>query len=192
MLAFPWISISILPVRLLVPLVLVFLCIGCTSSTQDASVSPSGRRIDTLSRYNDGSPKIVAVSRGDSLLERRRYRSTGLLSKVVSGNSVQTYFDLHDPDSAAILQDYLQGRWRNLSADTTRKQSSAFYVFESDRLTFETPSHTPLESLNVEYKNNRMLTTEDGMTVTAQIVGFDTVRVTGYTLVRQPEADSTG
>jgi hypothetical protein len=103
---------------------------------------------------------------------------------------VQTYFDLHDPDSAAVLQDYLQGRWRNLSADTSRDQESAFYIFDNDQLTFENPSRSPLESVGIEYEADRTLTTEEGMSVRADIASFDTVRVTGYTLVRLPPPDS--
>lgn len=162
---------------------------ACTSSTRDASEPPL-RRADTLSRYDDGTPKLVAISQGDSVLERRFFRPTGTLLKIVSGDSVRTYFDLHDPDSAAILQDYLQGRWRNLSADTTQDQASAFYVFEPERLTFETSSRAPLESLTVTYEDDRTLTTEGGMSVRAEIASFDTVRVTGYTLVRRSPADS--
>jgi hypothetical protein len=142
--------------------------------------------LDTLSQYRDGSPKKVVLQKGDSILERRTYRHTGMLREVTRAGSTQTYFDLHDPDSAAILKDYLQGRWRNLSADTSREQSSAYYIFESDRLTFENPDRAPLESLRVSYKDERSLLTGEGMSVRPEITSFDTVQVTGYTLVRLP------
>ncbi len=175
--------------RRFLPLLTIVLLVGCSPSSQDASVEPE-IQTDTLSQYDDGSPNVVTLSRDDSVLERRTYRRTGRLSSVESGDSVQTYFDLHDPDSAAVLRDYLQGRWRNLSADTARNQASAYYVFEADRLTFENPSRTPLESLDVTYKNDRTLVTGDGMRVQAEITSFDTVRVTGYTLIRRPAPDS--
>lgn len=146
--------------------------------------------MDTLARHPNGTPETVAVQRGDSVVERRKYRRTGRLRRVATADSVRTYFDLHDPDSAATLQDYLLGRWRNLTADTSREQSSAFYIFDSDRLIFENPSRTPLESLRVEYQDNQTLVTEDGLSVRPQIASFDTVRVTGYTLVRLSPADS--
>ena len=169
-------------------LVLTGVLLGaCTSPTTDSPAEPT---LDTLSRYNNGTPKTVTLQKGDSVLERRRYRHTGTLLEVTRGDSVQTYLDLHNPDSAAILRDYLQGRWRNLSADTSRDQESAFYIFEEDRLTFENPSRSPLESVGGEYKTNRTLTTETGMSVRAKIAAFDTVRVTGYTLVRLPPPDS--
>jgi hypothetical protein len=170
-------------------LTVVLFFVGCSSPSQDASVESEIQR-DTLSQYADGSPKVVTLSRRDSVFERRTYRRTGRLSTLESGDSVQTYFDLHDPDSAAVLRDYLQGRWQNLSADTSRDQTSAFYVFEADRLTFENPSRRPLESLDVTYENDRTVVTENGMRVQAEITSFDTVRVTGYTLVRRPASDS--
>lgn len=160
---------------------------ACARSSTD-SASETGRRIDTLSQYGNGTPREVVVTRGDSVLERRTYRPSGRLSTVKAGDSMQTYLDLHEPDSAAVLEDYLQGRWRNLSADTSQAQASAFYVFENDRLTFETPSRAPLESLSVTYKDDRTLVTGGGMSVRAQIASFDTVRVTGYTLVRLPDS----
>jgi len=162
---------------------------GCSTPSQDASVR-SKAQLDTLSRFDDGAPKVVTRSRGDSVLERRTYRRTGRLSRLQLGDSVRTYFDLHDPDSAAVLRDFLQGRWRNLSADTTRKQTSAFYVFDANRLTFLNSSHAPLESVDVSYENERMLVTENGMRVQAEIASLDTVRVTGYTLIRSPASDS--
>lgn len=171
------------------PVLLIGVLIGgCASPTTDPSTEGPTR--DTLSRYRDGTPKTVTLQQGDSIVERRRYRYTGRLQRVQRGDSVQTYFDLHDPDSAAVLQDYLQGRWRNLSADTSRDQESAFYIFDNDQLTFENPSRSPLESVGIEYEADRTLTTEEGMSVRADIASFDTVRVTGYTLVRLPPPDS--
>ena len=170
-------------------LVGVLLLGACTRrASEEASVT--GRQTDTLARYEDGTPQVVTVSRNDSVLERRTYRFTGRLSKVEVGDSIQTYLDLHEPDSAAVLQDYLRGRWRNLSADTSNAQSSAFYVFAPDKLTFENPSRTPLESLDLTYEDDRTLVTGKGMRVQADIASFDTVRVTGYTLVRTPPSDS--
>ncbi len=171
--------------RYLLPLFLGLLIGACTSTNRDAP-SPQQARLDTLSHHQNGTPKNVALQRGDSTLERRTYRHTGTLRKVVRGDSVETYFDLHDPDSATVLKDYLQGPWRNLSADTSRDQSSAFYIFEDDLLTFETPDGAPLESLRVEYEDERTLRTYEGMAYQADIASFDTVRVTGYTLVRLP------
>lgn len=168
-------------------LALGLLLLACRPSGRDAVRQT---HVDTLSRYSDGTPKAVAVRRGDSVVERRSYRSTGLLQEVAVAGSVRTYLDLHNPDSAAILKDYLQGRWRNLSADTARPQSSAFYVFRNDELTFETPDRTPLESLQVTFEDGRRLVTEEGMSVRAEIASFDTVRVTGYTLVRLAPPDS--
>lgn len=161
--------------------------VACTP--QDATGPPPIRK-DTLSFHANGTPKEVTVRQGDSVLERRTYRTTGMLSKVVTDDSVQEYFDLHDPDSADVLRDYLQGRWRNLSADTTRAQASAFYIFEKEQLTFENPAGAPLESLGVSYDDRRRLQTDEGMSVEAEITSFDTVRVTGYTLIRIPPADS--
>lgn len=176
--------------RLAAPLLLALLLGACTSSPQDPS-GPPVRRADTLSRFDDGAPRVVAISQGDSVLERRTYRATGTLLRVEAGDSVRGYFDLHDPDSSAILQDYLRGRWRNLSADSSAEGASVFYVFEPERLTFENAARTPLESLHVEYEDGRTLTTEYGMSVQPEIAAFDTVRVTGFTLVRHPPADST-
>jgi len=172
-------------VRYILPLVIGLLLGACTSSNRDASSSQQ-TTLDTLSRYRDGTPKRVTLQRGDSTIERRTYRHTGTLRKVVRADSVQTYFDLHDPDSAAILEDYLQGRWRNLSADTSRDQASVYYIFDTERLTFENATRVPLESLRVTYEDDQTLVTDEGMSVRPEITSFDTVRVTGYTLVRLP------
>ncbi|MFB6248922.1 MAG: hypothetical protein ABEL97_10170 [Salinibacter sp.] len=176
--------------RPLVPLLLVALLGACTSPTPDSS-GPPVRRADTLSRFRDGAPRVVAISQGGSVVERRTYRATGTLLRVDAGDSVRGYLDLHDPDSAAILQDFLRGRWRNLSAESSAANASVFYVFGPDRLTFKNAKRTALESLRVEYGDNRTLTTEYGMSVRPTIASFDTVRVTGFTLVRRPPADST-
>lgn len=148
------------------------------------------RQADTLSRHGNGTPEVVVISQEDSVLERRTYRSTGMLQEVAAGDSVRTYFDLHDPDSAAVLQDYLQGRWQNLSAERSDENASVYYAFTPDRLTFENASRDTLESLTVEYKDDRTLTTEGGMSVTPEITSFDTVRVTGFTLVREAPPDA--
>ena len=165
------------------------LFVACSPEPQDTARAPAVQK-DTLSYHTNGVPKEVAIRRGDSVLERRTYRHTGMLSRVETTDSVQGYFDLHNPDSAAVLRDYLHGRWRNLNADTSRDQASAFYIFEEEQLTFENPTRRPLESLGVTYKNNRRLLTDEGMSVQADIASFDTVHVTGYTLIRTPPADS--
>lgn len=187
-----WTSVApSVPVRYILPVLLGIVVTACSPdpSGDDTSDQPQVH-VDTLSYHENGAPNAVAVQRGDSVLERRTYRRTGVVRRVVSGDSVQTYFDLNDPDSAAVLQDYLQGEWRNLSADTSRDQASAFYVFDSERLTFKTPSRTPLESVRVEYKDDQKLVTGSGMAVRAEIISFDTVQVTDYTLVRLPAVDS--
>lgn len=171
-------------------LIAALVLVSCTGSTHDPTTAPA-RRADTLSRHADGTPKVVALSRGDSVLERRTYRSTGTLLRITAGDSVRTYFDLHNPDSAAILQDYLQGRWRNLSAEASDQNASVYYAFEPDRLTFENAERDTLESLTVQYEDDRTLTTENGMSVEPDITSFDTVRVTGFTLVREAPPDST-
>lgn len=163
------------------------LTVACVE--RDALQSSDQRR-DTLALYADGTPQQVAVYQGDSIVERRTYRRTGILERVETSDSVQTYLDLHSPDSATVLEDYFQGRWRNLSADTSRERPTAFYVFGRDQLRFEDPSRAPLETLGVQYNDERTLVTEDGMSVRPHIRSFDTVQVTGYTLVRHPPADS--
>lgn len=160
---------------------LLFL-VGCRSAEQESSAEFPRR--DTISYHSSGTPAIIQIQREETGLERRTYRPTGTLQRIERGDSVQTYLDLHPPDSASVLKDYLQGRWRNLSADTSQSSASAFYVFDDEQLTFENPAGTPLESVDMQYENNRLLTTEEGMTVEATIIDFDTVEVTGYTLVR--------
>lgn len=172
--------------RTIALLLLGLLLLGACTRSPDAPTEAPARQRDTLARFADGTPRVVTTSRGDSVLERRTYRPTGRLETLRSGDSVRSYFDLHDPDSAAVLRDYLQGRWRNLSADTSQPGASAYYVFAADELTFESPTRDPLESLSVTYEDQRRLRTGSGMSVRADITSFDTVRVTGYTLVRLP------
>lgn len=172
------------PVRAAAFLLASLLVLGCTGSPEDPSSTE--RQRDTIAQFQDGTPRTITIARNDTVLERRTYRPTGRLERIESGDSVQTYFELHEPDSSEILRDYLQGRWKNLSADTAQNQASAFYRFEPEKLTFENPSGKPLESLGIEYQDQRTLATEHGMSVQAQITSFDTVRVTGYTLVRLP------
>jgi len=139
-----------------------------------------------VERYPDSTRKIVELRTGDdSLLERRFYRWTGSLRRVEHGDSVARYMDLHDLDSSRVLKDYLQGRWRNTSASLSNPESNAYYEFDGRSLTFRTPTGESLETIGVKYGANRVLRTEDGMPVTAEVAGFDTVTVTGYTLVRQ-------
>lgn len=175
--------------HLLCVLLVGLLCVGCRGDDQTASTD-TGPQADTVSVYKNGTPKQVTIQEGDTVVERRHYRKTGTVEKVVAADSVQTYFDLHDPDSASVLKDYLQGHWQNLAADTSREQASAFYVFGENQLTFENPDRRAIESLGITYKNNRTLETDDGMSVQATILSFDTVHVTGYTLVRRSPSDS--
>ena len=167
---------------------LLLVATACSSPSSTDSGSPVLR--DTVSYHANGSPKLVHVQQDDSVLSRQTYRPTGTLRRVVTADSVQTYFDLNDPDSASVLKDYLQGRWRNLSADTTSDRASAFYIFDGDNLIFENAAAKQLETLSVTYNDKRRLVTETGMTVRPAINSFDTVEVTGYTLVRHPPSDS--
>lgn len=165
-------------------LLFVFLiACGCSPTDNPESVPLSTRR-DTISTHPNGAPATIHRYRSDSLVERQYYRSTGTLHRLERGDSTQTYLELHEIDSAAVLRDYLQGRWRNLSADSSTTKTSAYYIFDGETLTFETPSGAPLERMNVEYQKDRTLITEEGMSVVATIIDFDTVEVTGYTLVR--------
>lgn len=154
------------------------------SSPERPKQQNSPSRSDTVSAYANGVPKAVHRYKADTLVERRDYRPTGTLQRVERGDSLQTYLDLHDPDSAAVLKDYLQGRWRKRAVDSSDTTASAYYIFDGGTLTFENPSGTPLETVGVEYEKNRVLVTEEGMSVEATIIAFDTVEVTGYTLVR--------
>lgn len=157
----------------------------CGCSTKERPDSELARsRTDTLSEYPNGTAAAVHHYRADSLVEKRYYRPTGTLQRVERGDSLLGYLDLHDLDSAAVLKDYLQGRWRNLSVDSSTAATSTYYIFDGATLTFENESGAPLESVGVTYKKNRTLTTEEGMSVDATIIAFDTVEVTGYRLVR--------
>lgn len=159
---------------------------GCSRSGPPDPASPTE---SVVARYPDSTRKVVEVrSPTDSLIERRVYRRTGALRRVQRADSTAGYLDLHDVDSARVLRDYLQGRWRNTSASMSNPTANAFYEFDDASLTFRTPSGNKLETIGVSYGTNRVLRTEDGMPVTARIASFDTVTVTGYTLVRQ---DST-
>jgi len=157
---------------------------GCGPPPPDGPAA--GLRVDTLSRYADGRPRVVERRRSDSLVERRTFRPTGRLRSVARAGSVRSYLDLHDLDSAAVLRDYLQGRWRNTSVDSSAPNAGTYYLFEGDQLTFARASGAPIETIGIRYSDNRMLETEQGMTVRAEILSFDSVRVTGLTLVRRP------
>jgi hypothetical protein len=135
--------------------------------------------------YPDSTPKTVEMVRADSVVETRHFRATGSLMRVERGDSVATYLDLHPVDSAYVLQDFLQGRWRSIGIDTTDETASETYVFDENSLTFINPYGETHESIGVQYDSLRTLYTESGTPVTTEIVDFDTVRVTGYTLVRQ-------
>lgn len=161
---------------------------GCSSSTE--TDGDTGVHRDTISFHPSGAPKQVEVRREDSVLSQQTYRHTGVLRRIERGDTIQRYFDLHDPDSSAIFKDYLQGRWRNLSADTTSDQASAYYIFDGEQLVFQNASSVPLESLSVTYNDRQRLKTETGMNVRPTIIAFDTVEVTGYTLVRYPPEDT--
>lgn len=154
---------------------------GCTPQGPSEPVVQA----DTLTRHADGHAKLVELRQRDSLVERRWYRPTGSLRRVERGDSVAGYFDLHTIDSADVLRDYMHGRWRNLSADPTADNASAFYTFSEDSLVFADPDGELLEAIRIRYRPEQRLITEDGISVSADIADFDTVRVTGgYTLVR--------
>jgi hypothetical protein len=169
--------------RIWLPLATGLLLTACGRSAGPDALEPSESVVE---RYPDSTRKVVEVRAGaDSVVERRFYRPTGALRRVERGDSVAGYMDLHDLDSARVLRDYLQGRWRNTSASLSDPEANAYYVFDGESLTFRTPNGESLETIGVDYGSNRVLHTEDGMPVTANIAGFDTVTVTGYTLVRQ-------
>jgi len=175
------------PVRpVLAALFLAVLLSACSPGSSPPAPEPTET---VVSRYPDSTRKVVEVrTPDDSLLERRVYRPTGALRRVLRGDSVARYLELHDPDSARVLKDYLQGQWRNTSVDMSDAEASAYYEFTEESLTFRNPSGRSIETIDVRYNDHRTLVTEDGMPVTADIAHFDTVRVTGYTLVRE---DST-
>jgi hypothetical protein len=164
-------------------IVLALLLSACGSPPDD--VTTTAPSTDTLARYADGSPRTVAVRQRDSVLERRVYRPSGRLQRFEKGDSVRSFLDLHPVDSAAVFRDYLQGRWRNTSADPHQADANLYYVFRDDELTFETPSRDPIETLALRYRDGLTLETQNGSVFSATITGFDTVRVTGLTLVRE-------
>jgi len=168
--------------RFFLPLLITLLLVGCGGSE---SVPAEETREIVVARYADSTRRVVNVMQGDSVVERRQYRPTGSVLRIERGDSVLTYFDIHDPDSSFVLADFMQGRWRNVSVDTTDPDASASYVFGKDSLTFRSPSDEPIETISIEYENFQTLRTGDGMPVSTEIVGFDTIRVTGYTLVRR-------
>ena len=153
---------------------------GCGGGTEDME-----RTERVVERFTDSTKKVVEVVEGDSVVERRTFRITGSVQTVERGDSVARYLDIHPIDSAYVLKDYMQGTWRNTSVDTTDPGASATYVFDDDTLTFRSPAGDTIESIRVDYGESRTLYTAEGMPVTASIAGFDTVRVTGYTLVRR-------
>lgn len=159
---------------------------GCQPRSEDAR--PPSVQADTVARYGDGTARVVELRRHDSLIERQTYHRTGTLRRIERGDSVAGYLDLHALDSSDVLKDYLQGDWRNLDADRRNPQASAFYTFHDNRLTFSDPGGAPLETIQVTYAPKRRLEIEGGGAFDATIAGFDTVRVSGLTLVR---ADST-
>lgn len=61
-----------------------------------------------------------------------------------------------------------------------------FYIFEDDQLTFARTSGSPIEAIQIRYRDDQTLETGDGMMVRPAILSFDSVRVTGFTLVRRP------
>jgi hypothetical protein len=151
---------------------------------------PDAMQADTVARYPSGAPQMVEVRNQDSLVERRWYRSTGMVRRVERGDSVTGYLDLHTLDSSRVLRDYMQGRWRNTSADLGNTRASAFYTFSGDTLTFANPKGNPLETIRVDFRPGRLMVTEDGIPAPAEVASFDTVHVTGYTLVR--DSSTTG
>ncbi|WP_143815276.1 hypothetical protein [Longibacter salinarum] len=142
--------------------------------------------------YPDSTPRTVEVLQGDSVIETRHFRTTGSLMRIERGDSVATYLDIHSLDSAYVLQDFLQGRWRSIGIDTTDSAASETYVFDKNSLTFINPFGEQHESIGIQYDSLRTLYTESGTPVTAEIVDVDTVQVTGYTLVREEPLSTDG
>lgn len=168
-------------------LVLGVSLLGCESSPP--TPPPRAVQADTVARHPGGAPQIVERRRNDSLVERRWLRPSGMVRRVTRGDSIADYFDLHAIDSSAVLRDYMQGRWRNTSADLSNRGSSAFYTFSGDTLTFTNPEGRRLETIRIDFKPDRLMVTEDGIPAPAEVTHFDTVRVTGYTLVRENPVD---
>jgi hypothetical protein len=135
--------------------------------------------------YPDSSRKVVEKVQGDSVVAVERYRPTGSVMRIERGDSVQTYLDIHPADSAYVLKDFLLGRWRSIGIDTTDPSNSLTYIFRDGSLTFLNPQGKVNEQIGVRYDSLRTLYTEAGTPFTTEIVDFDTVRVSGYTLVRE-------
>ena len=135
--------------------------------------------------YPDSSRKVVEKVQGDSVVAVERYRPTGSVMRIERGDSVQTYLDIHPADSAYVLKDFLLGRWRSVGIDTTDESNSLTYIFRDGSLTFLNPKGEINEQIGIRYDSLRTLYTEAGTPFTTEIVDFDTVRVSGYTLVRE-------
>jgi hypothetical protein len=112
------------------------------------------------------------------------YRPSGRLQRFERGDSLRSFLGLHAIDSAAVFRDYLQGRWRNTSADSTQADANLYYVFRDDELTFETPSRASIETLGLQYRDGLTLETGSGSVFEATVTSFDTVEVTGLILIR--------
>jgi len=156
---------------------------GCGSQTETTRTE---RIVD---RYNDSARRVVEIVRADTVVETRRYRRTGSLLQIERADSTADYLEIHSIDSAYVLKDYMLGRWTNVDADADDPNASATYIFGPNELTFRNPDGEVIESIGIEYDDLRTLYTADGMPVTAEIAGFDTVRVTGFTLVRDGFGD---
>lgn len=141
--------------------------------------------------YPDSSRKVVERVQGDSVVAVERYRPTGSIMQVERGDSIQTYLDIHPVDSARVLQDFLKGRWRSIGIDTTDAANSETYIFRDASLTFLNPFGEVNEEIGIRYDSLRTLYTERGTPFTTEVVSFDTVRVSGYTLVRQGLEETT-
>lgn len=141
--------------------------------------------------YPDSSRKVVEKVRGDSVVAIERYRRTGSVMQIERGDSVQTYLDIYPADSAYVLKDFLLGRWRSIGIDTTDASNSLTYIFRDGSLTFLNPKGEINEQIGIRYDSLRTLYTEAGTPFTTEIVDFDTVRVSGYTLVRQGFEDES-
>lgn len=168
----------------------LFVIAGCGSGEPEVT----DRVVDV---YPDSSRKVVERVQGDSVVAVERYRPTGSIMQVERGDSIQTYLDIHPVDSARVLQDFLKGRWRSIGIDTTDAANSETYIFRDASLTFVNPFGEVNEKIGIRYDSLRTLYTERGAPYTAEVVSFDTVRVSGYTLVRQgleeaAEASETG
>ena len=157
---------------------LLLLWTGC--STEEPEIT---ERVTDV--YPDSSRKVVEKIQGDSVIAIERYRPTGSVIRIERGDSVQTYLDIHPADSAYVLKDFLLGRWRSIGIDTTDASNSLTYIFRDGSLTFLNPQGEVNEQIGIRYDSLRTLYTEAGTPFTTEIVDFDTVRVSGYTLVRE-------